>query len=217
MKLVKGPIYIQPDARGRIQLPKELRSYPFFKLQEKGLRFELIPLRVEEEPETAPRELWLQEEVSHFLETVLFPKLRRFLEKEKLSEARALFLYGSRARGDALSRSDFDFGILCEDMPNSARRHQLCDELQNILKDEFSLLKNHGVEGEPTFHFFSCTPPEREITPIYFSIACDGQMIWEKQGCWSRFLKQMASLQKKLKVQALGTGRLRKWIWQNKS
>ena len=217
MKSLKSPLYIQPDARGRIQLPKELRSYPLFKLQERGLRFELIPLKVEEEPESAPQALWLQKEVSSFLESQVFPKLRAFFEKEKFTEVEAVFLYGSRARGDALSRSDFDFGILCEKIPSHSRRHLLTDLFQDILKDEFVVLRSHGVESEPTFHFFTMAPSQSEISPIYFSIACDGKLVWEKAQSWQIFLKKMLELQKKIKVQAKGTGRLRKWLWQKKN
>ncbi|MFM8268899.1 MAG: nucleotidyltransferase domain-containing protein [Pseudomonadota bacterium] len=217
MKSSKPATYIQPDARGRIQLPKELRAYRLFKLEEKGLRFELIPLKVEEEPSSVPQEIWLQPEVEKFFSEILFPKLSQILAEEKPEEVLALFLYGSRARGDALSRSDFDFGILCKEIPSLSKRSEICDRFQSWLQEEFQLLKSHGVLGEPSFHFFSCDPKAEDVSPIYFSISKDGQLIWDKFKVWPKFLETMAAIEKKLKVRFDGVGRTRKWTWQNKN
>jgi len=214
MKAIKGATYIQPDARGRIQLPKHLRSYPLFKLQEKGARVELIPLRVEEEPEAPASELWLQENVEKFLLANLFPELNTLFSEEAIPEALSAFLYGSRARGDALSGSDFDFGVLCKKIPSSSRRNEICDQLLAKIAPGFETLKAHGVKGEPSFHFFSIEVPKEEIPPIYFSIASDGKPIWDRASYWKNFLRQMESLQKKFKVVSEGSGRTRRWKWK---
>lgn len=213
-KTEKAEIYIQPDARGRIQLPKSLRHFPLFKLEEKGSRFELIPLRVVEEPKAQSPEIWLRLEVESFLEEKLFPQLKTFLKKEKIPEILSVFLYGSRARGDALSHSDFDFGILCENIPSLRKRNEICDQLLFHLSDQFEVLKAHGAAGEPSFHFFSINVKEDETPPIHFSIESDGKLIWDRGHFWEDFLRSVLDLKKKWKVKSEGSGRARKWTWK---
>lgn len=214
MKPVKTSIYIQPDARGRIQLPKSLREYPLFKLEKKGARFELIPLKVVEEPASMPPQLWLQAQVESYLQTTLFPALTAFLEQKSFPEVLGVFLYGSRARGDALSQSDFDFGLLCERVPSLPRRNEICDELIFNLSDQFEVLKAHGATGDPSFHFFSIHLKKDETPPIYFSIESDGKLIWDKAHFWRGFLSGISDVKKRGKVKSEGSGRARKWTWK---
>lgn len=210
------PIYIQPDARGRIQLPKQLRAFPLFKLGENAEGYQLIPLKVVGENPAEPTSVWLTAEVNLFLAEVLLPKLRAYLSSHPIPHLEAAFLYGSRARGDALSRSDFDFGLLVESYPNSQERNSVSDTLQAALKAEFETLRTHGVDAEFSFHFFSSNLTPEAISPVYFSIVTDGQLIWQQRGRWGIFTEAMRRHMQAKRVVAVGDGKKRQWKWETK-
>jgi len=209
--------YIQPDARGRIQLPKELRGFRLFKLGEKDGGYELVPLRFEEE-NLKPKQsnLWLSQEVDQYLKKEMFRSLADFFEKDRPDGLSAVFLYGSRARGDALSNSDFDLGLLFDQYPSLDQRHALCDRLQLLLRDEFSVLKSHGVNSEPSFHFFSSNFQQDDLPPIYYSIATDGIKIWQVSRGWDQFHERIRKIMKHRKLRSEGQGKSRKWVWETK-
>ncbi len=217
MKRTLSDEYIQPDARGRIQLPKELRGVRLFKMEKKEGVYELTPLRFVDEkvnPQKPP--LWLTKEVDRYLKDVLFPTLSAFFEKTGVEGLSAAFLYGSRARGDALSNSDFDIGLLFEKYPSLDRRHEISDALQSLLKNEFLKLRSHGVSTEPSFHFFSSTFSDVDLPPIYYSIFVDGKNIWQHKQGWDRFYERLKKIMKKRKVRSQDQGKNRKWIWEIK-
>ena len=125
---------IQCDARGRIQHPKKLRTHKFFRLDIRAGSYSLVPLSfIEKRTET----VWLVAEVGDFLASTIFPKLKAFADSHSVEGLRAIFLYGSRARGDALSRSDFDFGLLFQKYPSATQRHQIADRFENLLAEDF--------------------------------------------------------------------------------
>jgi predicted nucleotidyltransferase len=210
----KTVIYIQPDARGRIQLPKVLREFRLFKLGENADGYQLTPLRVVEDRATdAPSKVWLTAEVNAFIDGVLIKKLSEYFSTEGVGPVTAVFLYGSRARGDALSKSDFDIGLLVDQYPASDERHRICDDLQEVLKSGFETLIAHGVDAEPSFHFFSSQIPEETISPIYFSIVTEGRLIWQRGSEWTTFSKKVKRHMRERKVESIGEGKKRQWKW----
>jgi predicted nucleotidyltransferase len=217
MKPRSDSVYIQPDARGRILLPKELREIKLLKLTQKEGCYELVPLAVQEMTLSNPRPgKWLTQETEVFLHERIFPKLAEHFEKHPVEGLVASFLYGSRARKDALSRSDFDFGLLFDKYPKAQTRHAVSDRLLEVLKTEFEVLKRHGVDAEASFHFFSSKLTPTEVPPIYLSVATDGRLIWQKNSSWNLFLATVESIKKTQQIHMVGQGKDRQWVWGKK-
>ena len=77
----------------------------------------------------------------------------------------AIYLFGSRARGDNRERSDIDIAVLC---PRATK------------KDWLSIL--NIVENADTLLMIDCIRLDEELTasPLYQQIAKDKQLIYER-------------------------------------
>lgn len=218
MRRTNNNNYIQPDSRGRIQLPTPLRHYPLFRFEKQSEGYLLTPLTLSappfktENPSSNEKSTWLHHEVFEYAKKYLFKKLKQHLVEIK--EVEAVFLYGSRARGDAISTSDFDIGLLVTSYPSFSRRHEITDELTHLLQNETQVLTDHGNHGEVSFHFFINRVDPGTVSPIYFSIFVDSYLIWERDNHWQIFVSHIKQYIRSHDVKSIGTGKTRRWNWK---
>lgn len=217
--------FIQPDSRGRLQLPKEFRSFPFFELERRADSLVLRPLRMvraplearvpEDKDASAP---WLNPEVSDFLKSSIIPKLERLLEGGVIPQARAAVLFGSRARGDALNSSDFDLAIFLPRMPGLFERDEWGDLLQNGLRSEFEELKRHGVTGELSIAWVPLGKysPDADLPALYYALVEEGVVLWQAGGSWNRWRDSVVRMMRDKGVKSRGDGKSRVWVWNSK-
>ncbi len=114
---------------------------------------------------------------------------------DRLPYLKLLVLFGSRARGDAYERSDWDFAILCD---KEERKKAIEDqyygflEVHNAIKDCFEI----GGEHMDVVDVTRCS------VLIAHYIARDGVLLYERDiGIFEQFCKQ--ALMSELELKAL--------------
>ena len=209
-------MYVQPDARGRIQLPQEYRKILLFQIENRGSELVLHPLHLQQRsPEVAAVQnitSWLNPEVSD----LVFSSWPKIIEQwiSKHQNVQAVILYGSRARGEALSSSDFDLALLMKGALPRAKQHELDASLEDALAGSLSLLRQHGVSGELSILCVSDQTLEQIPPAIYFSLCDEGRVLAERNKAWQHWCKEMRQFMTDNDVRKSGEGRQIKWTWR---
>ena len=178
--------YLKPDARGRVLLPKELRQIPLFEIAVESGQILLTPLRVE----PMLPEQWLKSETDQFLSKKLLPSLKKYFAKERNIEIKAAVLFGSRAKGTALTGSDFDVALLASPYPGFRRRNEILDDIQEMIEPLQSQLRENGVNDDISFVFLHLKPKVQTVPDVYKEVANDGRLIWQQKDAWKSFVKK---------------------------
>lgn len=214
-----GGNFIQPDSRGRIQLPKELRKFLLFELSESSGGYLLAPLETQKATISTARvkDIWLNEDVTSFIHREFKPRacdLMKYHAKEL--NISSLVLYGSRARGDALTSSDFDFAIFCSGRLSFDRRHEIRELFESHFSDLFAVLKTHQVSGELSLSFIPSTVAAGDWPSLYYSVATDGVLLWQASRGWFDVWKRkvLEEMKKRGVKRQSGFGKSKVWIWK---
>ena len=198
-------------------MPKPLRHLPLFEIKEHAEGYLLVPLEVararEPLPTTQLSKIWLAPEVHRYFFSEMVPILQVELKKQK--QVVAAFLYGSRARGDALSNSDFDIGLLCEKYPTLNIRNEIGDSLNQALAAQLKVVQDRGSRTELSVQFFSTQVDLDTIAPIYYSIGLDHAMLWQREKKGEEYFSRLTRIMKKQDVKSVGQGKTRQWRWRN--
>lgn len=203
-----GP-YVQPDARGRIQLPQGFRSYPLFRIETQGDALLLQPLEVKE-PQAS---IWLHAQVQDFFRNEMEPQLKQWLKAHELSSA---VLYGSRARGDAKNTSDFDIAVVTNKIISRKLRIKLEQSLNELWQEPLAIIRSHKVNSDVNLVTIPEDVPDAPLPSLFYSIAAEGVALAQSDKAWKRWLKQIEENKRKFRVKHTGHGKRRKWTWENK-
>lgn len=221
-------VLIQPDARGRIQLPSHLREFDIFELCEINSNNEgpshtlhgiKVPTHKTSNPKIttssySPTERWLPKEVSHFLKNELFPKIQSFCEAQNFKSPFTLCLFGSQAREDATTKSDFDFAFISSQSLSFKERRSFSESFDTALSDEIKVLKSHQITGDFSLVFLDLSLAH--YPPLYFSIATEAKVIFDSSNNYSLFYEKITERMKKLKVKKTKIAGLNTWSWDYK-
>jgi len=205
---------LQSDSRGRIVLPKELKHHKLFELEPDALspdHFHLFPLETRRRSAVAEDSLLKNETRVQLVKRILFS---RFVEFAKNKKVESLVLYGSYARGDAFNTSDLDIAIFLKSYPTFKQRREIQDELDLFLKEELALLERNKIDAEISLLFITMQS-KSSVSPLVFSIASDGIVIWQKQKIFDDWKSEVMKTMKRLHVISKGEGKSRTWIWKN--
>ncbi len=204
------------DGRGRIQLPVKMRVHKLYELVQENEKISLYPLQTQRlgKRQEAVESVWLNEEVFSFLKKQVFPKMAALAEKEFSDICGAIILYGSRARRDAMTASDFDFAFLTSKKLSFLERSQIWDVFEESLQLEIQTLKEHSVYGDVSFIFIPYEFIPTQIPALYMGIIEDGIVAWEKNQIAKRWMNRVQSTMKKMGAKWKGTNRKRVWIWE---
>lgn len=208
-------LLIIPDSRGRLQLPKELRGYPIYELSQVESGHILRGMKIMPEPKSsnlAPTPRWIPKDAAQFFFDQIKPKLITFLRSKIKTHSVACCLFGSYARGEATSESDFDIAILLPKQLNFKERSLICEQLDTLLEDEKRVLTKHKIFAEFSFVFINSDA--KDVPPIYYSIAKDGILLYETNKLYSEFCKKIKLSGSKIKMKAVYIAGNKTWSWK---
>ena len=119
---------------------------------------------------------------------------RALMIGDRLPYLKFLVLFGSRARGDAYERSDWDFAILCDE---EARKKAIADQPYGFLAVHNAIEDCFEISGER----MDVVDVMRCSTLIAHYVARDGQLLYERDiGTFEQFAKQALMSDLELKV-----------------
>ena len=114
---------------------------------------------------------------------------------DRLPYLKLLVLFGSRAKGDAYERSDWDFAFLCDE---EQRKVAIADEPYGFLEVHSALEHYFEIGGE----YMDVVDLTRCSQLIAHHVARDGQLLYEQEiGIFEHFCKQ--ALMNELELKAL--------------
>lgn len=210
-------LVVRTDARGRIQLPKRFLTTEFFELVPQESSLILFPLsveRVETNKNLQKAEIWLNEEVSTFVRADFARAVQAMAMQAKARGIDAIILFGSRARGDALTSSDFDIALFSSEALSRSQREEWSEWIEQVLSKEINLLRTHGVRGDLSFSYFSSREIPASPPGILFSIAQEGLVLWQKERVFEDWRKRVLRIIKKMDAKLKVSGKLRTWHWK---
>jgi len=94
----------------------------------------------------------------------------------------AVALFGSRARGEATEKSDYDFLVVVKDMNPSTRRFQIYDSLYKVLKRDITVI---DVSEDQIFR------EDLIVTPLLLNIAFDGVILYDPSGKLEKLFRRI--------------------------
>lgn len=113
----------------------------------------------------------------------------------------ALALYGSRARGDARSNSDWDLFVLARDLP--ADKHERGRQLsQGLCKRRIAGVSLLALSTEEF---------EKDLHPIFIDIAWDAVILYDRDGYLKRKIQEIKAI-----AEEKGLSRVMRhgeWVW----
>ena len=120
---------------------------------------------------------------------------RSMMIGDRIPYLKLLVLFGSRARGDAYDRSDWDFAYLCDE---DARKVAIADRDYGLLEVHNAIEDCFAIGGE----YMDVVDVKRCSAMIAHYVARDGLLLYERNlGTFEQFAKQ--SLMSELKLKAL--------------
>jgi len=208
---MKNSRIIQPDSRGRIQLPQDFRHHTLFELTHTadGSLF-LHPLKTERVLLVKP---WGRRQVEEFTQNKLRPLIEDFCKKQTVLQNPAIVLYGSRARGDFLNTSDFDVAVFCSRIPPLSIRQLFDEQIQESLKEAMGELAAHDTRAEFLLNFLPSNFEPTTLQPpsLYYSIACDGKVLHDAKGLFRKWQRAVLAFMKQNRIQRQGHGKRSVW------
>jgi uncharacterized protein len=113
---------------------------------------------------------------------------------DRLPYLKFLVLFGSRARGDAYERSDWDFAIFCDE---EERKKVIADQEYGFLEVHNAIEDCFAINGE----YMDVVDVMRCSTLIAHYVARDGRLLYERDiGTFEQFCKQSLMSELELKI-----------------
>jgi len=126
----------------------------------------------------------------------------------------SVVLYGSEARGDSRPDSDFDFLVVCGDLPASRLRR--ADILPDVRGRMTPLLREARSRGlEPYFSVLWKTPEEASRPSLlYLDMVEDARMIEDRDGFFAGVLERLRTRLRERGARRIPIGN--SWYWDLK-
>ena len=147
-----------------------------------------------------------------------FYKIEKALKREVINHygdrLLSMVIFGSAARGTQRFDSDFDFLIVCDELPKGRlKRIREFEKIENNLQSLLEKLRAHGcnIQLSPLFK------TRKEVihgSPIFLDMIEDSKIIYDRDHFFSKILDRM-----KERLAALGAKRVWRgsaWYWDLK-
>ena len=171
-------------------LPAAFRDYEVFDLDEVDGRVVLTPLTLK--PATpGPARRWVQSDVQKFMEKEFFPSLVASLSTISLEVEglKAVVLFGSYAKKNAMSHSDIDLALIGDVFPSFKERKVIHELFYEACREKLLKLKEHQVNDELSLVYLLSKGDEESFPPIYKEVAKDGQFLYGDETFWRKWKK----------------------------
>lgn len=208
----KQRVLLQTDSRGRLLLPKELRNYKLFELEEDRNAtgsFLLHALKAQRISNPSPAQAMTPDDAWGFIQKKIFPKLIQIAKQTKHS-IQAIVVYGSYARGEAFNTSDLDIAIFCG---GEIKRRDFEDYLDRTFEAELRSLETRKIflTLNPIFISVSTAP---QTSTLAYSLASDGICVFDSQNIFIKWKAEVLDVMK-----ARGAKRIQRGldkVWEEK-